>query len=191
MTPAGTEPVRLRAIGLGRWVNALADAYTRSDAVELVACFTRSEDKLRAFSHRFDCEAETSLEALLARDNVEGVIVTVPNDQHADVIEEAARAGKHAFVEKPIAIDLEDARRIERATSSADVVFACGHSARRLGGTARDQAHDRPGGGGRGFDHRGGIRQRARSRARAGQLARRSGKDARWPADATGRAPDR
>jgi predicted dehydrogenase len=68
------------------------------------------------------------------RDDVEGVVVTVPNDHHADVIERAARAGKHVFVEKPIAVMLDDARRIERVTDECGVVFACGHSARRLGG---------------------------------------------------------
>lgn len=131
---AGADPVRLAAVGLGRWAHVLADAYTRSDQIDLVAGFTRSEDKRRAFAEKYDCEPEASLDALLARDDVEGVIVTVPNDQHAAVIEQAAAAGKHAFVEKPIAIDLDDARRIEAATRDAGVVFACGHSARRLGG---------------------------------------------------------
>jgi predicted dehydrogenase len=131
---AGRDPVRLAAVGLGRWAHVLADAYTRSEKVELVSCFTRSEEKRRAFAQRYGCSQDDRLEALLARDDVEGVVVTVPNDQHATVIEQAAAAGKHAFVEKPIAIDLEDARRIEKATSDAGVVFACGHSARRLGG---------------------------------------------------------
>lgn len=128
------EPVRVAAVGLGRWANVLADAYGRSDAVELVTCFSRSEGKREAFSERHACARDESLEALLARDDVEGVIVTVPNDQHAAVIEQAAAAGKHAFVEKPIAVSLEDARRIERAAESSGIVFACGHSARRLGG---------------------------------------------------------
>ncbi len=128
------EPVRVAAVGLGRWANVLADAYTRSDKVKLVSCFSRNPAKRDAFSARYGCGQDESLEALLKRDDIEGVIVTVPNDQHADVIEQAAAAGKHVYVEKPIAIDLGDGLRIKRATEAAGVVFLCGHSARRLGG---------------------------------------------------------
>ncbi len=128
------EPVRLAAVGLGRWANVLADAYTRSDKVQLITCFSRNPAKRDAFSGRFGCGQEASLEALLERDDIEGVVVTVPNDQHAAVIEQVAAAGKHVYVEKPIAIDLDDALRIQRATEAAGVVFLCGHSARRLGG---------------------------------------------------------
>lgn len=128
------EPVRVAAVGLGRWATVLADAYTRSDQIQLVTCFSRSASKRTAFSERFHCGQDESLEAILRRDDVEAVIVTVPNDQHAEVIEQVAAAGKHVYVEKPIAIDLDDARRIKRAVEGAGVVFLCGHSARRLGG---------------------------------------------------------
>lgn len=128
------EPVGLAAVGLGRWANVLADAYTRSDTVRLVTCFSRNPAKRDAFSARYGCAQDESLETLLQRDDVEAVIVTVPNDQHASVIEQVAAAGKHVYVEKPIAIDLGDALRIQRATENAGVVFLCGHSARRLGG---------------------------------------------------------
>ena len=129
-----SRPVRVAAVGLGRWANVLADAYVRSGDVALVSCFSRSQGKREAFAERYGCGSDASYEALLARDDVDAVIVTVPNDHHADVIEQATAAGKHAFVEKPIAVTLEDATRIERAVDDAGVVFACGHSARRLGG---------------------------------------------------------
>jgi UDP-N-acetyl-2-amino-2-deoxyglucuronate dehydrogenase len=129
-----SAPVRVAAVGLGRWANVLATAYGRSDEVRLVSCFSRSEDKRTAFAERHGCAHDGSYAALLARDDVDAVIVTVPNDQHAAVIEQAAAAGKHAFVEKPIAVSLPDARRIEQAVAASGIVFACGHSARRLGG---------------------------------------------------------
>jgi len=129
-----SAPVRVAAVGLGRWANVLAAAYGRSEEVRLVSCFSRSEAKRRAFGERHGCASDASYAELLARDDVDAVIVTVPNDQHAPVIEQAAQAGKHVFVEKPIAVTLEDARRIERAAEAAGIVFACGHSARRLGG---------------------------------------------------------
>lgn len=128
------EPVGMAAVGLGRWAYVLADAYTRSEKVKLVTCFSRSAEKREKFASRYGCDQSESMEALLARDDVEAVIVTVPNDQHADVIEQAARAGKHVYVEKPIAVTIEDAQRIERVIRETGVKFLCGHSARRTGG---------------------------------------------------------
>jgi len=128
------KPVGVAAVGLGRWAYVLADAYTRSDKLKLVTCFTRSLDKREKFANRYHSEHDASLEALLVRDDVEMVIVTVPNESHADVIEQCARAGKHVYVEKPIAVSVDHARRIEKVVEKTGIKFLCGHSARRLGG---------------------------------------------------------
>lgn len=128
------QPVRIAAVGLGRWANVLADAYSPSEAVKLVTCFNRSVAKSQAFAEKYGCEYDESLEQILRRDDVEGVIVTVPNDQHAAVIEQVAAAGKHVYVEKPIAVDLEEALRIQRIAAETGITFMVGHSARRLGG---------------------------------------------------------
>lgn len=128
------QPVRIAAVGVGRWANVLADAYVTSDVVKLVTCFNRSAEKGQAFAAKYGCEYDESLEQLLRRDDIEGVIVTVPNDHHADVIEQVARAGKHVYVEKPIAVDLAEALRIQRVVEETGITFMCGHSARRLGG---------------------------------------------------------
>lgn len=128
------NPVRIAAVGVGRWANVLADAYTTSKQVELVTCFNRSLAKGQAFANKYGCAYEESLEQLLRRDDIEGVIVTVPNDQHAPVIEQIAEAGKNVYVEKPIAVDLEHALRIQRVVEKTGVTFMVGHSARRLGG---------------------------------------------------------
>jgi predicted dehydrogenase len=136
-TPSTDTPVGVAAVGLGRWASVLADQYTPLDTVELVACYTRTPEKRRAFGERYGCEVESSLEDVLARDDVEGLIITVPNDTHADVVEQAADAGKHCFLEKPISIDIGDAKRIEDAVERNDVTFLCGHSCRRVGGIRR------------------------------------------------------
>lgn len=131
---AARPRVGIGAVGLGRWARVLATAYTRSDAVELRSCYSRSEPRRREFASEFGCGEESSLEALLARDDVDGVVVTVPNDQHATVIEAAARAGKHVYVEKPLAVDAASLARIKAAVLDAGIILACGHTARRLAG---------------------------------------------------------
>ncbi len=126
--------VRLAAVGLGRWGRVMAAAYHRSDVIELRSCFSRNPERRGRFAADFGCDEVSSLEELCARDDIEGLVVTVPNDQHAPVIEAAARAGKHVYVEKPVAVTTVDLRRIGDAVRGSGVVFACGHSARRLAG---------------------------------------------------------
>jgi len=131
---AGTSRVRLAAVGLGRWARVMARAYAGSAAVELRTCYTRNPERRASFAADFGCGQDESLESLLARDDVDALVVTVPNDQHAPVIEAAAAAGKHVYTEKPVAVDLADVRRIRQAVGGSGIVFACGHSARRLSG---------------------------------------------------------
>lgn len=131
---AGSSRARLAAVGLGRWARVMARAYAGSDVAELVSCYTRNPGRRQAFAADFGCGQDESLAALLARDDIDGIVITAPNDQHAPIIEAAAAAGKHVYTEKPIAVSLADLRRIRQAVTGSGIVFACGHSARRLSG---------------------------------------------------------
>jgi predicted dehydrogenase len=131
---AGLPRARLAAVGLGRWARVMARAYAGSDAAELASCYTRNPERRAAFAAEFSCDQDESLAGLLARTDIDGIVVTAPNDQHAPIIEAAAAAGKHVYTEKPIAVGLADVRRIRRAVTGSGIVFACGHSARRLSG---------------------------------------------------------
>lgn len=130
------DRIRLAPIGLGRWARVLARAVGRGDAIEYVSCFTRDPGKRETFRNEFGIpRAAGSLEELLADDEVEGVVVTTPNDTHRAVITQALAAGKAVYTDKPIATTLEDAVTIAEAVTATGHVFAVGHSARRLAGS--------------------------------------------------------
>ena len=74
------------------------------------------------------------LQSLLARNDIEGAILTVPNEQHLPVALEVAKAGKHIYTEKPIASTLEAGLAIEALEKTYGVTVTVGHSARLLGG---------------------------------------------------------
>ncbi len=129
------DRVRLAPVGLGRWARVLARAAQRGDIIELTSCFSRSEEKRAAFQAEFDVpRAAARYEELLADPEIEGILITTPNDTHLPLIAQAAAAGKAVYVDKPIAHSLEDAVAIADAVSQAGVVFSVGHSARRLSG---------------------------------------------------------
>ena len=124
----------LAAVGLGRWARVLARAYSGSAVAELRACFSRDTGRTAAFAADFGCDPAASLEELFGRDDIDGIVITAPNDQHAPLIEAAAMAGKHVYTEKPVAVEIADLRRIQQVVRESGIVFSCGHSARRLAG---------------------------------------------------------
>jgi predicted dehydrogenase len=62
-------------------------------------------------------------DALLADPSIDAVVITSPTNLHPDLMIRAAKAGKHIFTEKVVAINSQDARRIEAAVKEAGVHF--------------------------------------------------------------------
>jgi predicted dehydrogenase len=116
---------------MGWWSDVLADAVKRSGKLKLVACYTRSEDKRRAFAAKYGCRATASYEELLADRSIDAIINTTPNNAHLETTRMAARAGKHVFLDKPIANTVADGREIAEACRQAGVVLALGYQRRR------------------------------------------------------------
>ena len=130
-----SERVKLASIGLGRWARVLARGAQRGTVIELASCFSRSPESRTAFQEEFGVpRAASSLDELLSDPEIEGVLVTTPNDTHKSVILESLDAGKAVYTDKPIAHTMEDAGEIARAAATSGKAFAVGHSARRLGG---------------------------------------------------------
>ena len=126
-------PLRVAALGMGWWSDVLADAIKRSKEFELVACFTRSEDKRRAFAAKYACRAAASYEEILNDRSIAAIINTTPNNVHLETTRAAAQAGKHVFLDKPIANTVREGGEIAEVCKQAGVVLALGYQRRREG----------------------------------------------------------
>ncbi len=126
-----TSPLRVACIGIGWWSDVLADAIQRSGKLEIVSCYTRSEEKRNTFAAKYRCRPAESYEAMLADTGIEAIINTTPNDVHLATTRAAAAAGKHVFLDKPIANSVADGRAITEACRKAGVVLALGYQRRR------------------------------------------------------------
>jgi predicted dehydrogenase len=122
--------VRLASVGLGWWGRVLARAAVAAGA-EIVGGFARTPANRVAFTEEFGGRGFASYESILAADDVDGVLLATPHSTHADQIVAAAGAGKHAFVEKPLALTAANARRAVRAADEGGVVLQVGHNQRR------------------------------------------------------------
>ena len=126
-----SEPVRVAAIGMGWWSDVLADAIKRSGKLRIVACYTRSADKRDKFAAKYGCRAEPSYEAILANPDIEAITNTTPNNVHLETTRAAAAAGKHVFLDKPIANTVSDGFAIAECARKAGIVLALGYQRRR------------------------------------------------------------
>jgi predicted dehydrogenase len=125
------EPLRVASLGMGWWSDVLADAINRSGKLKITACYSRSEEKRAAFAAKYGCRAVPSYEAILDDKDIEAVINTTPNSVHLETTRAAADAGKHIFLDKPIANTVSDGRRITELCRKAGVVLALGYQRRR------------------------------------------------------------
>jgi 1,5-anhydro-D-fructose reductase (1,5-anhydro-D-mannitol-forming) len=94
-----------------------ADANSR-----LVAVVARDAEKGAAFASKHGAEwSSTDYDAMLARPDVDAVLITTPNALHADQVVSAARAGKHVLADKPLALSAGEAQRAFDACAAAGV----------------------------------------------------------------------
>ena len=131
MTPKSFEPLGVACIGMGWWSDVLADAIQRSGKLRIVACYTRSEEKRRTFAAKYGCRAALSYDAILEDRGIEAIVNTTPNDVHLETTRAAAAAGKHVFLDKPIANTVSEGRAITEVCRKAGVVLALGYQRRR------------------------------------------------------------
>ncbi len=127
-------PLQAALIGVGAWGRVLAKAASGSGKIDLVACVGRNPERLAAFSRDTGLPAR-DIEAVLGDKSIAAVVLALPNELHREFAERAARAGKHIYIEKPIANTMVDSLAIAALEKAHGVRVVVGHCARLLTGT--------------------------------------------------------
>jgi myo-inositol 2-dehydrogenase/D-chiro-inositol 1-dehydrogenase len=129
MTTA-TQTVRIGVIGVGRIGRMHADLLSRQvPGAAVTAVQDAHEETARDIADGLGTAAFASAADVLASD-VDAVAICTPTDAHADLIVEAARAGKAVFCEKPVSLDLAQVDRALAAVEEAGVPFQIGFNRR-------------------------------------------------------------
>ncbi len=126
------KPLGLGFIGSGRIAQAhLAAVAKLPGRLRAVAIAGRRRDRAEAAARQHGIATVLGdYRELLANPDVEAVVVTTPNDSHAVIACDAARAGKHILVEKPMALDTASAETMVRAAEDSGVVLMVAQSRR-------------------------------------------------------------
>jgi predicted dehydrogenase len=130
--------LRVALVGAGSFARGtLLPLLTASGEVALQAVCTRSGASAKSVADQFGASiVSTDWQEIVARDDVDAVVVATPHAQHAEIAAAALRAGKATFVEKPLAIDRDGLAAVGTAVDD-DSVLLVGHN-RRFAPLARE-----------------------------------------------------
>ena len=124
-----TKTIRVGVIGAGYWgPNIIRNLYEVPGA-EAVAVADLSQERLDAIHKRFpSLRVTTNYRELLDDPTIDAICIVTPVKTHRKLAEEAFAAGKHVFVEKPLAQSVSDAEAIVRAGDRAGKTLMVGHT---------------------------------------------------------------
>lgn len=125
------DKIKYAVIGLGWFGEKHCEALAGLPNVELYALCTRNPARLQEVGDRFGVKQRyTDYHQLLADPALDAVSIVTMWDQHAAPTLAALQAGKHVFLEKPMASTLEDCQTIVKAAQAAQGHFMVGHICR-------------------------------------------------------------
>ena len=121
--------VRLGLLGAGRIGKVHAAAIAAVPGASLVAVADAFPDAAKALAASTGAEVREA-DAIMAASDIDAVLITTPTDLHATMIEQAAKAGKAIFCEKPIDLDVQRVRDCLGVVAKAGVPLMVGFNRR-------------------------------------------------------------
>ena len=108
-------------IGCGKVADAHAQAYCSLNESQFLGVYDVSPERAAAFASRYGIQAYNDLDQMLERPEIQAVSICSPHTTHPDMAVACARAGKHALIEKPMAVDLKGCDTAIAAAKAAGV----------------------------------------------------------------------
>lgn len=124
------DRIRLAVIGLGVMGQRRIETLIHNKSAELVVVSDIDETRAVSTGKKFGCEYSTDILGTVSRNDVDAVVVSVPNKFHASISVEALKKGKHVFCEKPMASTVDEAETMTSAARSSGVFLKVGSNHR-------------------------------------------------------------
>jgi phthalate 4,5-cis-dihydrodiol dehydrogenase len=122
------KPLRMGMAGLGVASTQILPPVAKLPYVKIAAASDLRADALAKFRKEYDAEVFTDFAAMCKSPNVDFVYIATPNDLHARHAITAAEHGKHAIVEKPMAMNLAECEAMNAAAEKNGTKLLCGHT---------------------------------------------------------------
>jgi predicted dehydrogenase len=121
-----SDRIGVGVIGVGRMGAFHAEVLARLPEARLVGVADVNPDAARRMGEELEIFWTGDPEALLARRDLEAVVVAVPSRRHVETVGLALRAGRHVLCEKPLALTLEETETVAVAARRAGVILQVG-----------------------------------------------------------------
>jgi predicted dehydrogenase len=122
--------LRAAIVGLGRWGNRLVESVAESDKIRITMAVSRDPSRHAEFAKRTGVKVVSSFARVLKNPEIDAVILASPHSLHCAQIVQAAKAGKHVFVEKPFTLSRKTAEKAIAACEKAQITLAVGFNRR-------------------------------------------------------------
>ena len=122
--------LRAAIYGLGRWGNTLVESVKDSEKFRFVKGISRNPENHKEFSQKTGIKVLSSYGRVLKDPEIDAVVLATPHSLHLKQIAQAAKAGKHVFVEKPMTLTRKSAEKAVEACRAGGVTFCVGYNRR-------------------------------------------------------------
>ena len=124
-SPASKHP-GVAVIGSGYWGKNLVRNYYNLGALKLIC--DKNPVLLDQYKNQYpDVETCLALNEVIARDDIQGLVIATPAETHYTLAREGLLAGKHVYVEKPLVLDEEEGEALIELASSQNRTLMVGH----------------------------------------------------------------
>ncbi|MBN1901543.1 Gfo/Idh/MocA family oxidoreductase, partial [Candidatus Sumerlaeota bacterium] len=121
--------MKIAQIGYGPWGQNLFRALSGIKGVEMkLCCDTDGKTRENVRAQYPGMEVTESLDDVLNRSDIESVVIATPAGLHYEHAKKCLDAGKHVFVEKPLALSLSDAKELVETAEKKNLVLMVGHT---------------------------------------------------------------
>ncbi len=121
--------INLAQIGVGYWGRNLLRSFFRADRIGRLVAVDPSENARKWIRREFPTtEIGSTFEAVLKDPEIQAVALATPANTHAQMARRALKAGKHLFVEKPLALTTSQAEELVVLAREKNVILMVGHT---------------------------------------------------------------
>lgn len=129
LTTTPTPPLSIGLLGAGRIGKVHAVTIAANPRTRLAAVADALPEAAKELAGTYATDVAT-IDEIMASDAIDAVLIATPTDMHADLIEQAARAGKAVFCEKPIDLDVARVRACLDVVAETEAVLFVGFNRR-------------------------------------------------------------
>jgi predicted dehydrogenase len=121
--------MNLAQIGYGYWGRNLMRVFSAEKDAQMVLCCENSGDAQASLREAYpSVEICESIDSVIARGDIDAVVIATPAGAHYEHAKKVLNAGKHVFVEKPLALTVSEAEELVQAAETSNLTLMVGHT---------------------------------------------------------------